>query len=64
MSKAKERLVRIDLKMDRMEMKDVEEVYFTSSLVMVDGPDSMIVIPQNRIDKIEIIGPVKVHHSK
>jgi len=64
MSKMKERLVRIDLKMGRLEMKDVEEVDFTSSLVMIDSPDGMIVIPQSRIDKIEIIGPVKVHHSK
>jgi len=29
MSKMKERLVRIDLKLDQMEIKDVEEVYFT-----------------------------------
>jgi len=64
MSKMKERLVRIDLKLDQMEIKDVEEVYFTSSWIMIDAPEGMIVMPQNKIDKIEIIGPVKVHHSK
>jgi len=31
---------------------------------MIDAPEGMIVMPQNKIDKIEIIGPVKVHHSK
>jgi len=60
----KERIVRIDLKLEKMEIKDVEEVFITSSWIMVDTPGETIIIPQHKIDKIKIIGPVKVHGQK
>jgi len=60
----KERIVKIDLKLEKMEIKNAEEVFITSNWIMVDTPGETMIIPQHKIVKIKIIGPVKVHGQK